>query len=279
MNICRLAIRNIFNILINERINPKKISFRTTFIVKRRLEPPVTKFNARRQRILKAKHFIYDTVEDTDLTDPPDLHVVLTTFVEGIGDVGDVISLDPYYARDNLLLPHKAAYATPENIEKYSNMRKTRIVKARFSSIHAGMTVKTLSKSVIPVFMNPKVPWTLNKMHIQVAFRTEGYDVPEDAFEMPTTPIKGPDPIKEAADFAVYVTINNTERVPVRCRLFHIKQGLETAHLADEYYLEKGEPILAEQKDLLESMQMPEIIKDLSSGISLVEKYRIKYIE
>lgn len=278
MNISRIANKNFWNFLIKERLNPVKFSFRTTFIVKRRMEPPVSRFGAKKPRILKARHFIYDTVEDTDLTDPPDLHVVLTTFVEGIGDVGDVISLDPYYARDNLLLSRKAAYATPENIEKYSKMRKARTAKAKFSSIYAGMMVKTLSKSVIPVFMNPQVPWTLNKMHVRVAFRTEGYYVPEDAIEMPSTTIEGPDPVKEAADFAVFVTINNTERFPVRCRLFHIKQGMETAQLLEEFYLDKGEPILAEQKDLLESMEIPEII-DISSNISLVEKYRIKYIE
>ncbi|GFT08086.1 39S ribosomal protein L9, mitochondrial [Nephila pilipes] len=278
MNICRIANKNICNLLFKERINNVLLPFRTTFIVKRRYEPPVSKFNAKKPRILKARHFIYETVEDTDLTDPPDLHVVLTTFVEGIGDVGDVISLDPYYARDNLLLPNKAAYATPENIEKFSNMKKSKTERAKFSSIHAGTIVRTLSKSVIPVFMNPKDPWTLNKKHIQVAFRIEGYNVPEDAIEMPNTPIEGPDSVKEHADFAVFITINNTERVPVRCRLFHIKIGMETAELSEELYLNKGEPILAEQKSLLESMPMPEIIQDLSSSISLVEKYRIKYI-
>lgn len=42
----------------------------------------------------------------------------------GVGDIGDVITLIPQYARDHFLLPQKAVYATPDNIEKYANLRK-----------------------------------------------------------------------------------------------------------------------------------------------------------
>ncbi|GIX80839.1 39S ribosomal protein L9, mitochondrial [Caerostris darwini] len=275
MNICRIITKNIGQ----KKIYPVISSVRTTFVVRRVNIPPVSKIIAKRPRMLKRRHFVYETIEDTDLTDPSDLHVVLTTFVEGIGDVGDVISVDPYYAREHLLLPRYAVYATAENVEKYSNLKKSRVERPKFSSIHAAMMVKTLSKTVIPVFMNPKEPWTIDKKHIHIAFRIEGFHVPEDSIELPSTPIEGPDPAKESGDFAIYVTINNREKLPVRCRLFHIKPGMETAKLADELYLEKAEPILAEQKDLLESMHMPEILDDISSTISLVEKYRIQYIK
>ncbi|GBN29762.1 39S ribosomal protein L9, mitochondrial [Araneus ventricosus] len=278
MSICRLATKGIGSLFTKEIASPTKLSFRTTYIVERVIPPPVSRFNAKRPRILKARNFIYKTVEDTDLTDPPDLHVVLTSYVEGIGDVGDVISADPYYAREHLLLPRKADYATPENIEKYANMRKSRSERAKYSSIQAGMLVKVLSKSTFPVFMNHQKPWTIEKKHIHVAFRVEGFFVPEDAIELPSTPIEGPDLEKESTDFAVYVTINNREKVPVRCRLFHVKPGFETAKLSDELYLDKCEPILPEQKELLESMPMPEILDDISASVSLVEKYRIKYL-
>ncbi|CAL1288213.1 unnamed protein product [Larinioides sclopetarius] len=157
-------------------------------------------------------------------------------------------------------------------------MWKSRSERAKYSSIQAGMLVKVLSKSTIPVFMNHKEPWTVEKKHIHVAFRVEGFLVPEDAIELPSTPIEGPDLEKESTDFAVYVTINNTEKVPVRCRLFHIKPGLETAKLSDELYLDKCEPILPEQKELLESMPKPEFLDNVSASVSLVEKYRIKYL-
>lgn len=64
----------------------------------------------------------------------------------------------------------------------------------------------------------------------------------------------------------------------MRCRLFYVKQGFETDKLSDEYYLDKNEPIIEEQKDILENMLMPEILNDPSQNVSIVEKFRIKYV-
>lgn len=50
------------------------------------------------------------------------MELVLTSFVEGIGRKGDVVSVKPNVAYQKLLLPGFAAYATPENIEKYSRI-------------------------------------------------------------------------------------------------------------------------------------------------------------
>ncbi|KAG8187281.1 hypothetical protein JTE90_019170 [Oedothorax gibbosus] len=140
------------------------------------------------------------------------------------------------------------------------------------------MTVRTLSKVVIPVFMNSETSWTLEKNHLYVAFRAEGYHVPEDVIDLPDIQISGPDPKIEGCDFAVHVTINDTEKVEVRCRVFHIKPGVEIAKISDDVYLDKNEPILEEQREMLDKMPIPEILNDPSANISLVEKYRIQYI-
>lgn len=65
----------------------------------------------------------------------------------------------------------------------------------------------------------------------------------------------------------------------MRCRLFHFKPGLENVKLSDEYYQDKSDPILEEQKELLEEMPMPELMNDPSENISIVEKLGIKYIK
>lgn len=49
----------------------------------------------------------------------PDLDVILTEYVEGLGNVGEKVSVRPFYAYKHLLLPGLAVYATPENLEKY----------------------------------------------------------------------------------------------------------------------------------------------------------------
>lgn len=278
MSLCRFSA-NLSSLLSRYAypalIHPK----RNTYIVKRMFPVPLTKLKAERPRTLKARHFVYINVEDTDLREPEDLQIVLTQFVDGVGDVGDMIALIPEYARNHFLLPQKAVYATPENIEKYADIRKNRPKKAQFSSIHAGVTMQVLSRYVIPVFMNPSVPWSVEKNHIHYAFRNEEFYVPEDCIELPNNSINGPDLEKEGKDFAVFITINNSEKFPVRCRLFHYKQGMETAKLTNEYYIDKNEPILEEQKELLEEMPMPEIMNDPTANISIVEKFGIKYLK
>lgn len=279
MSLCRIVASDFSSLLIKNAFCASVFPQRNTHIVERLRPPPVSRVKAVRKRILKGRHFLYRTVEDTDLTEPPDLKIVLTTFVDGVGDTGDVISLMPHFAREHFLLPQKAVYATPENIDRLSALKKMRPERPKFSSIHAGMTMKLLSKVVIPVFMNPKVPWSIEKIHIHYAFRNEDFLVPEDCIELPSVPIDGPDPEKEEKDFAVHITINNREKFPVRCRLFHVKLGYEAAKLSEESYLDKNESILEEQKELLEQMPTPEIVNDPSANISLVEKYRIQYLK
>lgn len=70
-------------------------------------------------RRLRGKHFNYLVVENTDLTKKPDLQVVLKQFVEGVGKKGEIVTVRPNFAYNKLLLTDLAAYATPENIEKY----------------------------------------------------------------------------------------------------------------------------------------------------------------
>lgn len=51
--------------------------------MKRTHQPYLTHPLAKRPTVLKGKHFIYETVEDTDERPPEDLQIVLTEFVEG----------------------------------------------------------------------------------------------------------------------------------------------------------------------------------------------------
>lgn len=71
-------------------------------------------------RKLRGRHFVYDLVEDTNVRKKANIDVVLTSYVEGIGRKGEVVSVKPNVAYDKLLLPGLAVYHTPENVEKYS---------------------------------------------------------------------------------------------------------------------------------------------------------------
>jgi hypothetical protein len=54
-----------------------------------------------------------------------------------------------------------------------------------------------------------------------MSFRRAGIHVPEDAISLPEEPICGPNMELENKFFEVTVTINNTEKVPVKCIIHH----------------------------------------------------------
>ncbi|KRT85109.1 hypothetical protein AMK59_1334 [Oryctes borbonicus] len=191
---------------------------RTTFILKRRTSPPLHKKGGPIKR-LKSKHYVYDLVQDTDIVRQPNIDLILTRYVEGIGNKGEKVSVRPDYAYNQLLLPGLAVYVTPENSEKYKNEKSTSEIQ--YSSRSAQMIANILSNKTISVVMNKENPWSLKPWHITTSFRKCGYHVPENCITMPAKSIQGPNMDIESKEFFVTVTINNTERVKVRCRIHH----------------------------------------------------------
>lgn len=80
---------------------------------------PLSKRNEATRK-LRGRHFVYDLVEDTNVRKKDNIDVVLTSYVEGIGRKGEVVSVKQHVAYDKLLLPGLAVYHTPKNVEKYS---------------------------------------------------------------------------------------------------------------------------------------------------------------
>lgn len=107
-----------------------------TFILKRKWPTGLHKKNGR-QRSLRSRNFVYELVEDTTVKKKPNLEVVLTSFVDGIGKKGDVVSLKESVAYNKLLLPGLAVYKTPENIAKYANLKTETVEEVKHSSPHA----------------------------------------------------------------------------------------------------------------------------------------------
>lgn len=193
---------------------------RTTFVLKRKYEPLLTKKNEA-PRKLRAKYFLYDLEEDKNTKRKPNLDVVLKTFVEGVGDKGDIVSLRPNFVYNKLLLPGLAEYKTPENIAKYAKTEaeKTEILH---SSAHAQRTVNMLERLLLAVVMNKDHPWIIEPWHIRASLRKAGYHCLDDkCIEIPKEPIEGPDLKKENKEFYCTVTINNLEKARVRCRIHH----------------------------------------------------------
>ncbi|KAL0120608.1 hypothetical protein PUN28_008352 [Cardiocondyla obscurior] len=223
---------------------------RTTFILKRRYPVPLHKKNGG-PKPLKHKHYIYDLIEDTNVKKKEPLDLILTQYVAELGNVGTRISMHPFKAYTQLLLPKLADYATPENIEKYTKLAVDEKDDMPFSSASVEKTMKELSHMRISILMSKDIPWTLEKWHVKANFRKSGIYISEDAITIPERPISGPNLDLEGKEFYVTLTINNREQVKVRCCLHHWMalhtQDFENAN-------QPSEPIFLEDKPILDSL-------------------------
>lgn len=191
-----------------------------TFILKRKWEPNLHK-KGHNHRILRNRQFIYDLVEDTNVKRKPDMEVVLTAFVDGLGDRGAIVNVRPNFAYNKLLLAGLAVYKTPENIAKYKPNEENVSGKLH-SSPFAQRTINVFQKRVVCIVMNKFQPWVVQPWHIRASMRKSGlYVADESCIELPKEPITGPDVSKNNKEFIVTVTINNLEKAKVRCRIFH----------------------------------------------------------
>lgn len=171
--------------------------------------------------MLRSKQFVYELVEDTNTKKKPELEVVLTAFVSGLGNRGSIVSVTQNFAYNKLLLPGLAVYKTPENIAKYEPSEETKAKQFR-SSPYVERTISDFQKQGVVVVMNKSKPWVIQPWHIRVSMRQAGlYVLDDSSIELPKEPITGPDSAKDQKDFYVTVTINNLEKAKVRCRIFH----------------------------------------------------------
>ncbi|XP_066137483.1 large ribosomal subunit protein bL9m [Euwallacea fornicatus] len=226
---------------------------RTTFILKRRHVVPLHKKNHNPKK-LKSNLYIYDLVKDTNTEPPTHIDVILTSFVDGLGNIGEKVSVKPDYAYNHLLLPGLAVYATVENLEKYKHFSEN-LEKIQYSSPNALIVTNILSRVCLSVVMNKEHPWTIKPWHIKVSFRKCCYIVPEDAITLPEKPITGPDMNLENKEFFVTVTVNKTEKVNVRCKLHHWSTEIvERIPHIHNFWEDEAEPIYPEFADVLKEL-------------------------
>lgn len=236
-SICRKPVKGIgVNILNTSRLWLPKTSdvysplyvfgfniltSRTTFILKRKYPLNRTKSDSARTR-LKSRNYVYDLVEDTEVTPQGKIDVILKKYVKGIGQQGDVVSVSKSVAYNELLLPGHADYVTPETLQFWSNEKKDSVQEVKYSSPFVERTINNLNnKKGVSVVMNKETKWTIEPWHVRVSFRKAGVHMNEDCIEMPPYKIEGPNLDLEGKHFFVTVTINKKEKVKVKCIIHH----------------------------------------------------------
>lgn len=214
-----------------------------------------------RAKRLKQRHFIYDLVEDTDVKKKKPIDVILTCYVEGIGDRGDRVTMPPLRAYNRLLLPGLGVYATPENIVKYDSENEDR-AKTKYSSPYVPRTVDILKNYLLNITMSYENPWKLEKYHVRSALRKAGIFLTDDCLTLPERDIIGPNVEYENKEFYITITINKREQVKVRCRIHHWSNSV-TAKIpvVKDFYKKKSEAIFPEDQAVLDEMPIPYHIK------------------
>lgn len=199
---------------------------------------------------LRSKYYIYDFVEDTNVKPKPPLEVLLTAFVDGIGNAGEIVKVRPNYAYNRLLLPGLAVYNTPENRAKYKATTQNK-QEDYHSSQFAQRAVDVMEKRTIAIVMNKFNPWVIEPWHVRVSLRKAGINVlDESAIELPKEPITGPDLAKQNKEFIVTVTVNNYEKAKVRCRIHHWSNDPKQVEpYVFEHWKQPAEPLFPDNPD------------------------------
>ncbi|XP_034938440.1 39S ribosomal protein L9, mitochondrial [Chelonus insularis] len=235
---------------------------RNTFILKRRYPLRSMKLYRLKDIAHEQESKIYDLIEFKSLAEnqkPIDL--ILTSFVEEVGDVGDRISVLSYEAYDKYLVPGLAVYATPENIKKYSDLTETKS-KVEYSSPYVPKTLKYLQNYLLHVIMSNDNQWTLENWHIRTAFRMNKIHLEDDCITLPELTIAGPNPEMENKEFYVTLTINQREKVNVRCRL-HLWSANANNNLVDsETFNDPAEPLYPEFQEVLDQLPLPKAVAE-----------------
>ena len=242
---------------------------RTAMILRRKTRPPYMQrivnpyvigpffeSSQKQPHLEELRDHLYDEVEDTNTRPLGTMKVILLQHVDELGIPGDIVEVPVPYGRFQLISAKKADYYCDYNLKKYKSLIESGAEgRTGPSSAFVMTTVRKLANEVVLVEMNPREQWQVEKRHVKVALRKAGYVVPEEAIELPKTPINGPDiENKEGKDFAIEITINNQEKVAVRCMIHHIGQSLSPNWFRAPRFVLLPE----EQSELLSKMPVQE---------------------
>ncbi|XP_061193451.1 large ribosomal subunit protein bL9m-like [Saccostrea echinata] len=163
---------------------------------------------------IRGRHYIYRNIENPNPS-PAEIDVLLTDHVDGLGIMGDIVTVPKRLWRNFLYQAQLATYPTPENIVELSHEMQAlgdnaAILKqlGKFSRI----TLQKIRGLNLPVELMPsKTGWTLTKGHIRIALRKVGIAATEDSITLPEDP-----EMKTPGVFIFTITMNEAVSLKVR---------------------------------------------------------------
>jgi len=269
-----------------------KISSRNTVIVKRVHKPPLVKWNNGTgqpvpqsiidKSVINTDDCKYMVYEAEELQQPEKLvKLILLRNVDDYGVTGQIIEEKSRIANRDLLLPGFAVYHNEENLHKFADIVIPEDTKM-ISTATANRVIKKWSKRVLDICLNMHNEWTIEPWHIKAAFRKSKVWISEDKIEMPGGIISGPNLDLENKEFIAIITINNHDKVKVRCRIHHISKLAHEKIELKAWYFHPAEPVWEHERQELIDMnrQKPSRkLRENSKMKSLNEQYQHWKIE
>lgn len=214
--------------LLRNLRSPIHEEIRTAKILRRVVEPLLSKTWYKQPRSLIKENYIYVCEEVTEDRKKPNIDVILTQFVEGLGNKWDVVSVRPFYGLSHLIVPGLAMYATPENLKLRDKMRvEKEDLGPVFSTRTSPVMIRMLKSTIVRLPMNRDQGWTVEPWHLRIALRQVGITVPEEAIELPETPITGPDYAgKENKVFLATIYVNKVDKGMIPFRIQHVGKAV-----------------------------------------------------
>eukprot|EP00088_Acartia_fossae_P069582 TRINITY_DN9122_c0_g1_i10.p1 TRINITY_DN9122_c0_g1~~TRINITY_DN9122_c0_g1_i10.p1 ORF type:complete len:296 (-),score=43.28 TRINITY_DN9122_c0_g1_i10:66-953(-) len=275
-----------------------KVSSRTTVIVTRVHKPPLVlnkdgeakdvpqkKINESVSwDIEDGKYVVYQ--RDPEILPEQSVKVILLRNMDDYGVKGQIITVKSVIANRDLLLPGHAVYHNDENLEKYSDIVIPEETKM-FSSDVARKIYSNWSKRCLDVCMSMDVKeWTLERWHVKASLRKHNLWLTDGQIEIPGGQIKGPNLDLENKEFISVITLNNFDKIKIRCRLHHITSDpLKEPFYKRAWYIQIAEPIFeSERQELLDMNRQPpskklRTTKGLEDTVHQFENWRLDRLQ
>ncbi|KRX42002.1 39S ribosomal protein L9, mitochondrial [Trichinella murrelli] len=230
----------------------------------------------------------YEVIQEDGDGCRPDVAVILTQDVEGYGKAGEVITVSSEILHNELLPLKLAVYPTKFNRRLYNITDEVKIGMHNFCTIFLTQmskrgqkklsfelrTSKELHSMVVIVNMSLDNEWTLEKWHLRVSMRLQGFMVPDDCIVLPLHPIVGPNLDLEAKLFRFYVVVNKHIVVPMLGRIQQVSNKM-----AKKLIMPGLDPHVAGEEELKVCEIVPEQIYNSENELSLTDEEIFKFMQ
>ncbi|KRZ22666.1 39S ribosomal protein L9, mitochondrial [Trichinella pseudospiralis] len=216
----------------------------------------------------------YEVVQEDGVCSRPDVAVILTQDVEGYGKAGEVITVASEILHNELLPLKLVVYPTKFNRRLYNITDEQMSMRSQKKLSFELRTSKELHSTVVIVNMSLDNEWTMEKWHLRVSMRLQGFMVPDDCIILPLNPIVGPNLDLEAKLFRFYVVVNKHIVVPMIGRIQQVSNKM-----AKKLIMPGLDPHVASEEELKVCEIVPEQIYNSEVELTLSDEEIFQFMQ